>query len=109
MDVHAAQGGCGQELVRQDAAKGRDADHVGREGTDASEELVGDARGLDHGKSQRKGLLEAINGRLEHLCGSALGFRNFTNCIARSLSLSHRERRCSKPADSDPDHTLDCE
>ena len=55
------------------------------------------------------GPTEAINGRLEHLCGSALGFRNFTNCIARSLSLSHRERRCSKPADSDPDHTLDCE
>ena len=55
------------------------------------------------------GPTEAINGRLEHLCGSALGFRNFTNCIARSLSLSHRERRCSKPADSGPDHTLDCE
>ena len=28
---------------------------------------------------------EAINGRLEHLCGSALGFRNLTNHIARSL------------------------
>jgi len=31
------------------------------------------------------GLTEAINGRLEHLRGSALGFRNLTNYIARSL------------------------
>jgi transposase len=28
---------------------------------------------------------EAINRRLEHLSGSALGFRNLTNYIARSL------------------------
>lgn len=28
---------------------------------------------------------EAINGRLEHLRGSALGFRNLTNYIARAL------------------------
>lgn len=28
---------------------------------------------------------EAINGRLQHLRGSALGFRNITNYIARSL------------------------
>lgn len=31
------------------------------------------------------GPTEAINGRLEHLRGSALGFRNLTNWIARSL------------------------
>ena len=31
------------------------------------------------------GLTEAINGRLEHLRGSALGFRNLTNYIARCL------------------------
>ncbi len=31
------------------------------------------------------GPTEAINGRLEHLRGSALGFRNLTNHIARSL------------------------
>jgi len=31
------------------------------------------------------GPTEAINGRLEHLRGSALGFRNLTNDIARSL------------------------
>jgi transposase len=31
------------------------------------------------------GPTEAINGRLEHLRGSALGFRNMTNYIARSL------------------------
>jgi transposase len=33
------------------------------------------------------GPTEAINGRLEHLRGSALGFRNLTNYIARSLLL----------------------
>ena len=31
------------------------------------------------------GPTEAINGRLEHLRGSAHGFRNLTNSIARSL------------------------
>lgn len=31
------------------------------------------------------GPTEAINGRLEHLRGSALGFRNLTNYITRSL------------------------
>lgn len=31
------------------------------------------------------GPTEAINGRLEHLSGSALGFRNLTDYIARSL------------------------
>jgi transposase len=31
------------------------------------------------------GPTEAINRRLEHLRGSALGFRNLTNYIARSL------------------------
>jgi len=43
------------------------------------------------------GPTEAINGRLEHLRGSALGFRNLTNYIARCYS---------KPADSDPNYTL---
>ncbi len=31
------------------------------------------------------GPTQAINGRLEHLHGSALGFRNLANYIARSL------------------------
>jgi transposase len=31
------------------------------------------------------GPTEALNGRLEHLRGSALGFRNLTNYIAQSL------------------------
>ncbi len=31
------------------------------------------------------GPTEAINGRLEHLRGTALGFRNLTNYILRSL------------------------
>ena len=38
------------------------------------------------------GPTEAINGRLEHLRGSALGFRNLTNYIARSLLESGRFR-----------------
>lgn len=46
------------------------------------------------------GPTEAINGRLEHLRGSALAFRNLT-------PTSHGV--CSKPADSDPNYTVDCE
>jgi transposase len=46
------------------------------------------------------GPTESINGRLEHLRGSALGFRNLTNYIPD---------HSWKPADSDPDYTLDCE
>ena len=38
------------------------------------------------------GPTEAINGRLEHLRGSALGFRNLTNYIARSLLESGGSR-----------------
>ena len=34
------------------------------------------------------GPTEALNGRLEHLRGSALGFRNLTNYIARSLLVT---------------------
>jgi transposase len=43
------------------------------------------------------GPTEAINGRPEHLRGTALGFRNLTNYITRSLL---------DMAASDPDHTL---
>lgn len=51
------------------------------------------------------GPTEAINGRLEHLRGSALGFRNLTNYIARSLleaggfrpRLHPQLRRARKP------------
>ncbi len=46
------------------------------------------------------GPTEAINGRLEHLRGSALGFRNLTNYIAD---------HCWRPEASDPDYTPDCE
>jgi transposase len=38
-----------------------------------------------HRAGTSNGPTEAINGRLEHLRGSALGFRNLTNYIARSL------------------------
>jgi transposase len=37
------------------------------------------------GPGTSNGPTEAINGRLEHLRGSALGFRNLTSYIARSL------------------------
>jgi transposase len=46
------------------------------------------------------GPTEAINGRLEHLHGSALGFRNLTNYIARSLL---------ETGGSGPDYTLNHE
>jgi len=39
---------------------------------------------FDHPRTSN-GPTEAINGRLKHLRGSALGFRNLTNYIARSL------------------------
>ena len=41
--------------------------------------------GLLRPPGTNNGPTEAINGRLEHLRGSALGFRNLTNYIARSL------------------------
>jgi len=40
---------------------------------------------------------EAINGRLEHLRGSALGFRNLTHYIARSLLETGGFRRRLHP------------
>ena len=39
---------------------------------------------FDHPRTSN-GPTEAINGRLEHLRGSALGFRNLTHYVARSL------------------------
>ncbi|MGI8699941.1 MAG: ISL3 family transposase [Nocardioidaceae bacterium] len=44
------------------------------------------------------GPTEALNGRLEHLRGSALGFRNLTNYIARSLLESGGFRPRLHPA-----------
>lgn len=46
------------------------------------------------------GPTEAIDGRLEHLRGSALGFRNLANFIARSIL---------KPEASDHSYTPKCE
>jgi transposase len=43
------------------------------------------------------GPTEAINGRLEHLRGTALGFRNLANYIARSLLESGGFRRQRHP------------
>ena len=44
------------------------------------------------------GPTEAINGRLEHLRGSALGFRNLTNYIARSLLEFRRIQNPTTPS-----------
>ncbi len=46
---------------------------------------VGDVLAYFDRPGTSNGPTEAINGRLEHLRGSALGFRNLTNYIARSL------------------------
>jgi transposase len=46
------------------------------------------------------GPTEATNGRLEHLRGSALGFRNLANYMAGA---------CSRPAASDHGYTLLCD
>jgi len=43
------------------------------------------------------GPTEAINGRLEHLHGPALGFRNLTHYIARSLLEAGRFRPALHP------------
>jgi hypothetical protein len=45
----------------------------------------------------RQAVLHRVNGRLEHLRGSALGFRNLTNYIARSLL---------ETGGSDPNYTV---
>ena len=41
--------------------------------------------GINLGRFTSNDPTEATNGRLEHLRGSALGFRNLTNYIARCL------------------------
>ncbi len=44
------------------------------------------------------GPTEAINGRLEHLRGSALGTRNLTNYIGRCLPKSRRTQTTTAPS-----------
>jgi transposase len=46
---------------------------------------MGDILAYFHHPHTSNGPTEAINGRLEHLGGIALGFRNLTHYIARSL------------------------
>ena len=48
-------------------------------------ERAGDVLAYFDRPGTSNGPTEAINGRLEHLRGSALGLRNLTNYIARSL------------------------
>lgn len=47
--------------------------------------LTGDVFAFFHRPGTSNGPTEAINGRLEHLRDAALGFRNLTNYVARSL------------------------
>ena len=44
------------------------------------------------------GPTKAINGRLEHLRGNVLGFRNLTNSVARSLLETGGSRPRLHPA-----------
>ena len=54
---------------------------LGRNPQPARRRSIGVLRPARHQQRPNK----ALNGRLEHLRGSALGFRNLTNYIARSL------------------------
>ncbi|WP_334172078.1 transposase, partial [Sinomonas sp.] len=49
------------------------------------------------------GPTEALNGRLEHLRGSALGFRDLPNCIARALLETGGFRPRLHPQCDEPD------
>ena len=67
-------------VPRDPVAGQTQTNRVGTEDTRAADVLAYfDRPGTSNGPT------EAINGRLEHLRGSALGFRNLTNYIARSL------------------------
>ena len=78
--------------ANRDAAAHRHPGHrrPGRSARDQNarpdaEQTAGDIPAYFHRPGTSNGPTEAINGRLEHLRGSALGFRNLTNYIARSL------------------------
>lgn len=60
------------------------ADRAGLAGQDA-ETAFRDILAYFDREGTSNGPTEAINGRLEHLRGSALGFRSLANYIARSL------------------------
>ncbi len=53
------------------------------------------------------GPTEAINGRLKHLRGSALGFRNLTNYITRSLLEAEASDPAYTPKCDEPLHHLE--
>ena len=66
---------------REGAGRTHRGDHLGR----TLRKRAGDVLAYFDRPGTSNGPTEAINGRLEHLRGSALGFRNLTNDIARSL------------------------
>ena len=79
-------GADGRADRRPSAAASQSCAHRGRHPRSNVEEAPRRrARLLRTPRHPSNGPTEAINGRLEHLRGTALGFRNLTNYIARSL------------------------
>jgi hypothetical protein len=73
-------------IVVQHLTVTRVADGLGVSWNSANDAVLAEGRRvLIDGPGRFDGPTEAINGRLEHLRGSALGFRNLTNYVARSL------------------------
>ncbi|WP_411161170.1 transposase, partial [Actinomyces urogenitalis] len=66
--------------ARQEESESDDAG-----GDRCDQQRAGDILAFFDRPGTSNGPTEAINGRLEHLRGSALGFRNLTHYIARSL------------------------
>jgi transposase len=89
-----AKGKAMMQALITEAGPGRSEEvhRAGRAGADGEEAVVGHPGLLLDRPGASNGPTEAINGRLEHLCGSALGFRNLTNYIARSLLESEGSR-----------------
>jgi transposase len=93
--VGSSDGGCSHTAHLEDLLIKKVIDSVATGVSAALSELVKLGRTLGRRAAQvlayfdrappSNGPAEAINGRLEHLRGSALGFRNLTNYIARSL------------------------
>lgn len=69
-------------------------------GTDA-EHVCGRRAGLLRPAGTKNGPTEAINGRLEHLRGCALGFRNLTNYAISPTTSLDDQPRASDPATVD--------
>lgn len=94
--------GAASRGARDRGAAGREAGRLARAAPlgRTLKQRAADVLGCFDRPNTSNGTTEAINGRLEHLRGSALGFRNLTNEIARRLL---------EPADPDPDYSANCD